>query len=132
MARILVIDDDILVRFIAKAILEREGHVVVLAECGHEGAHAIEAYAFDLAIVDIFMPDMAGLETIKVFHQSAPRLPIIVISGYAFRDASEPTPDFYRMAVDLGAVACLRKPFTPAQLLDAVRGCHGAADSKVA
>ena len=38
MARILVIDDDILVRFIAKAILEREGHAIVLAEGGHEGA----------------------------------------------------------------------------------------------
>jgi len=132
MARILVIDDDVLIRRTVKHILEREGHAVVLAECGHDGAHAIEAYAFDLAIVDIFMPDMDGLETIKVFHHSAPRLPIIVISDYVFRDASEPAPDFYRMAVDLGAVAYLRKPFTPAQLLDAVRACLGAADSQVA
>jgi len=132
MARILVIDDDVLVRLIVKTFLEREGHVVVLAECGHDGAHAIEAYAFDIAIVDIFMPDMDGLETIRIFHQSAPRLPIIVISGYAFREASEPAPDFYRMAVDLGAVACLRKPFTPTQLLEAVRVCQGASDSKVA
>lgn len=132
MARILVIDDDVLVRLIVKTFLEREGHVVVLAECGHDGAHAIEAYAFDIAIVDIFMPDMAGLETIKVFHQSAPRLPIIVISGYAFREASEPAPDFYRMAIDLGAVACLRKPFTPAQLVAAVQACQGVADFKVA
>src|SRR5690348_17661509 len=115
MARILVIDDDVLIRRTVKNILEREGHAVVLAECGHDGAHAIEAYAFDLAIVDIFMPDMAGLETVKAFHQCAPRLPIIVISGYAFREASEPAPDFLRMSVDLGAVACLRKPFAPAQ-----------------
>jgi CheY-like chemotaxis protein len=132
MARILVIDDDVPVRLVVKRILEREGHVVVLAAHGHDGARAIEAYAFDLAIVDIFMPDMAGLETIKAFHQSAPRLPIIAISGYVFREASEPAPDFLRMAVDLGAMAFLRKPFTPAQLLHAVQACTkpaaGASD----
>ena len=132
MARILVVDDDVLVRLIVKRFLEREGHAVVLAAGGHEGAHAIEAYAFDLAIVDIFMPEMDGLETIKVFHQSAPRLPIIAISGYEFREASEPAPDFLRMAVDLGAIAFLRKPFTPAQLLDAVRACQGTTNSQVA
>jgi CheY-like chemotaxis protein len=126
MARILVIDDDVLVRLIVKRFLEREGHTVVLTACGHHGAHAIEAYAFDLAIVDIFMPDMDGLETIKVFHQSAPRLPIIATSGYEFREANEAAPDFLRMAVDLGAIAFLRKPFTPAQLLGAVRACQGA------
>ena len=132
MARVLVIDDDVSVRRTVKNILEREGHAVVLAECGHAGAQAIEAYAFDLAIVDIFMPDMDGIETIKVFHQSAPRLPIIVISGYAFRDASAPAPDFFRMAVDLGAAACLRKPFAASELIDAVRACQIAASIKVA
>jgi CheY-like chemotaxis protein len=90
------------------------------------------AYAFDLAIVDIFMQDMDGLETIKVFRQSALRLPIIVISEYAFRAASEPAPDFLRMAVKLGAVTCLRKPFTDAQLLDAMRACEVAVDARVA
>jgi CheY-like chemotaxis protein len=58
MARILVVDDDSMIRLVVKSILERQGHSVVLAECGHDGAEAIEAYAFDVAIVDIFMPDM--------------------------------------------------------------------------
>jgi CheY-like chemotaxis protein len=104
----------------------------VLAERGHDGAEAIEAYAFDLAIVDIFMPGMNGLETIKVFRESAPTLPVIAISGYVFRDASEPAPDFLRMAVDLGAAACLRKPFTGTQLLEAVAACKVAPVCKVA
>ena len=123
MARILVVDDDAMIRVVVKDILERRGHAVVLAECGHDGAEAIEAYAFDIAIVDIFMPGMNGLETIKTFRQSAPRLPIIVMSGYAFRDAGGPAPDFLRMAVDLGAAACVRKPFSPADLLHAVQTC---------
>jgi CheY-like chemotaxis protein len=122
-ARILVVDDDSMIRLVVKTILERQGHTIVLAECGHEGAEAIEAFAFDIAIVDIFMPDMNGLETIKAFRRSAPTLPIVVMSGYAFRDANGPAPDFFRMAIDLGATACLRKPFTPAQLLHALQVC---------
>ena len=130
MARILVVDDDSMIRMVVKTILERHGHAVVLAECGHDGAEAIEAYAFDIAIVDIFMPDMNGFETIKAFRQSAPTLPIIVMTGYAFRDSRGPAPDFFRMALDLGATACLRKPFTPAQLLHCLETC--APSAKVA
>jgi CheY-like chemotaxis protein len=129
MARILVVDDDSMIRLVVKSILERQGHSVVLAECGHDGAEAIEAYAFDIAVVDIFMPDMNGLETIKAFRRSAPNLPIIVMSGYAFRAANGPAPDFFRMAIDLGATACLRKPFTPAELLHAVQICATPAAS---
>src|SRR5689334_2226696 len=99
MARILVVDDDSMIRLVVKSILERQRHSVVLAECGHDGAEAIEAYAFDIAIVDIFMPDMNGLETIKAFRRSAPGLPIVVMSGYAFRAANGPAPDFFRMAI---------------------------------
>src|SRR5262249_7339722 len=127
MARILVVDDDATIRMVAKSVLERQGHAVVLAECGHDGAEAIEAYAFDVAIVDIFMPDMNGLATISAFRRAAPGLPIVVMSGYAFRDVNGPAPDFFRMAIDLGATACLRKPFVSAQLLHAVQLCTAPA-----
>jgi DNA-binding response OmpR family regulator len=123
MARILIIDDDIAVRLAIRIMLERAGHSVVLAECGDDGATAIEAFTFDAVIVDIFMPGLNGLETIKSFRLAVPTLPIIVISGYVFRDAGGPAPDFFRMAVDLGAATCLRKPFTPAALLAAVDAC---------
>ena len=132
MARILVVDDDLLIRLTLKTVLESVGHAVVLAERGHDGAEAIEAYAFDLAIVDIFMPGMNGLETIKIFRESAATLPVIAISGYVFRDASDPAPDFLRMAVDLGAAACLRKPFSGTELLEAVAACKIAPVCKVA
>jgi CheY-like chemotaxis protein len=127
MARILVVDDDSMIRMVVKSILERQGHSVVLAECGHDGAEAIEVFAFDIAIVDIFMPDMNGLETIKTFRKTAPGVPIVVMSGYAFRAANGPAPDFFRMAIDLGATACLRKPFTPSQLQHAVQVCTPGA-----
>ena len=59
----------------------------------------------------------------QAFRKSAPSLPIVVMSGYAFRAANGPAPDFFRMAIDLGATACLRKPFTPSQLQHAVQIC---------
>jgi CheY-like chemotaxis protein len=122
MTRILVVDDDPRSRATVETILKRNGYAVVLAECSHHGAAAIEAFAFDVAIVDVFMPGMGGLETIRLFHASAPALPIIVMSGYAFRDAGG--PDFVRMAIDQGATVCLHKPFTAAELLMAVGKCN--------
>jgi CheY-like chemotaxis protein len=64
-------------------------------------------------IVDIFMPHMRGFESVRVFHQRAPMVPLIAISGYVFAEQRTPAPDFLRMALELGATRCLRKPFTP-------------------
>jgi CheY-like chemotaxis protein len=50
-------------------------------------------------------------------------VPLIAISGYVFAEQRAPAPDFLRMALDLGAARCLRKPFTPAILLAAIDAC---------
>jgi CheY-like chemotaxis protein len=118
--RILVIDDDGDVRTTIQAVLKNRGFDIVLAECGHSGVAAIEAFAFDAVIVDIFMPDMNGIETIRILRQSAPKVPIIAMSGYVFRQSSSPTPDFLRMALDLGAACCIPKPFKPWEIIKAV------------
>lgn len=127
MARILVIDDEVSVRNTIRVILEHRGHHVVVAEGGQRGVEAIEAYAFDAVIVDIFMPGMDGFQTIKILRQSAPKVAIIAISGYAFRQASWPVPDFLKMACDLGATSCLRKPFKTWEIIKAVEAACGAA-----
>src|SRR3954470_13847573 len=69
---------------------------------------------FDLMIVDVFMPQMRGFESIRLFHSHAPAVPLIAISGCAFSDPEGPNADFLRMALELGATRCLRKPFRPA------------------
>ena len=117
MKRILVVDDDPLVSLSIQLTLERAGFQAVLADGGVTGLHALEAQRFDAMIVDIFMPEMRGFESVRVFHQRAPDVPLIAISGYAFAHHSAPAPDFLRMAIELGATRCLRKPFTPAALL---------------
>jgi CheY-like chemotaxis protein len=129
MARIEVIDDDQAIRTTIKLLLEREGHDVVLAEDGRKGIEQFRTGQFDLLIVDIFMPGMDGLETIRSIHQIQPDIPIIVISGYAFRTALESVPDFLNMAMKFGAVSSLQKPFRPSQLLSAVATClQGGAE----
>ncbi len=121
MAHILVIDDDVNVLTTIMVTLKRRGHDVVLAECGHRGVAAIEAFAFDAVIVDIFMPGINGLETVNTIRQCAPRVPIIATSDYVFRGSSaSPAPDFFRMALDLGAACCLRKPFRPGEIIKAI------------
>jgi CheY-like chemotaxis protein len=125
MARILVVDDQTAVRNAIKAMLEHHGYTVILAEGGRAALGAIEAFAFDAVVVDLIMPGMDGLETIKIFRDSAPRVPIIAMSGYAFRGGSSDR-DFFRMALDLGAACCLQKPFRPRDLVDAIETCRAS------
>ena len=123
--RILVVDDETVVRETIAALLRQEGYRVVVAEGGHTAVEALEAFMFDFLIVDIFMPGMNGLETIKVFRAEAPSVPIVAMSGYAFGSGIVDT-DFFRTAMDFGATCCLRKPFTREQLLDAVAFCRAS------
>jgi CheY-like chemotaxis protein len=123
MLRILVVDDERPVREAMALLLKHEGYRVVAAECGHTAVSAIEAFTFDLVIVDIFMPGMTGLETIDILRQDAPEVPIIVMSGYPAGSGATGT-DFFREAVDRGATCCLRKPFTREQLIDAITFCR--------
>jgi len=129
--RILVVDDEKPVREILAALLRQEGYNVVVAEGGHTAIEAIEVFTFDLVIVDIFMPGMNGLETIKVFRQNAPDVPIITMSGYASGSGFVDT-DFFRAAMDCGATCCLRKPFSREQLLDAIAFCLASKAALVA
>jgi CheY-like chemotaxis protein len=134
MARILVIDDDRAVRMAVQMVLEREGLEVHVADDGWAGLKIIKAEHFDLLIVDVFMPGMDGLETIRLVHEQRPELPIVVMSGMSFRTGSAPAPDFLSMATKLGAVCSLKKPFRPRELLAVVAECMGKSvgGSKVA
>jgi DNA-binding response OmpR family regulator len=122
---ILVVDDDPMACLAMEVYLQRNDFRVTIAEGGEAGLRALENGQFDLMIIDIFMPHMRGFESIRIFHERAPGVPLIAMSGYAFANLNSPAPDFLRMALELGAARCLRKPFTPDALLAAVSGCLG-------
>ena len=127
MANILVVDDDIAVQATIRILLERAGHTVVVAGDGRKGLATFETGEFDLLFLDIFMPGMDGLETMRLVHQQQPLIPIIVISGNPVTSDSGSGPDFLTMATKLGAVRSLQKPFKPAALLAAVAASLEAA-----
>jgi CheY-like chemotaxis protein len=129
MKRILVVDDDPLVCSAIRLWLEERGFAVVVADGGETGLNALDGSAFDLMIVDIFMPHMHGFESVRVFHQRAPTVPLIAISGYVFAEQRTPAPDFLSMALELGATRCLRKPFTPKTLLTVIDMCLAESDA---
>ncbi len=118
MANILIVDDDSAVQTTIRLLLERAGHDVVSASDGRNGLALFETGNFDLLFVDIFMPGMDGFEIMRMVQQRKPLTPIIVISGRPM--PSDSGPDFLNMAVKLGAISSLQKPFKPAELLAAV------------
>jgi len=121
--RVLVVDDDPMVAMAIEVCLQRQGMEVTIAEGGETGMRELALSEYDVMIVDIFMPHMRGFESIRMFHERAPPIPLIAMSGYAFASADTSSPDFLRMTLELGATCCLRKPFTPKALLVAVNNC---------
>jgi CheY-like chemotaxis protein len=114
-ARILVIDDNALVRSVVREKLRRAGHTVFEAGNGREGMAAFHDSPADLVLTDLTMPDVDGMETVASFHEHYPQIPIVAMSGSGGSAMTS-----LNTAILLGASSALPKPFTPSQLLEAV------------
>jgi len=114
MATILLIDDDEQVRLLCQTALEARGHSVLTAESGRHGLRVSERQEVDLALVDLFLPDMDGVDVIELLHRTRPACKIIAMSGGSWSGTALDT------ATQLGANVMLKKPFSLQELLDAV------------
>jgi CheY-like chemotaxis protein len=84
-------------------------------------------------LLDIFMPGMDGLETMRLILKQQPEVPIIMTSGRSHvPDDSTAEPDYLTMATKLGAISALPKPFKPATLLRMVADCLTSAGQPAA
>jgi CheY-like chemotaxis protein len=108
-------DDEADTRIFIEEILESAGHEVVLAADGLEGMRQYHSTPVDLALVDLFMPNREGLETIKELKQQFPDFPIIAMSGNSL------ALPLLSVAQRLGATEVLQKPFSPEELLEAIK-----------
>jgi DNA-binding response OmpR family regulator len=116
MARVLIIDDDLSVGAAIRLTLTRHGAHAEHTLTANSGLQAFRSSDFDLVIVDLFMPEKNGLEIIGKLRELAPKVSILAISGFRFRNSMDPGLDFLGMAEKVGAAAVLPKPFTPRQL----------------
>jgi DNA-binding NtrC family response regulator len=114
MATILLIDDEDSMRRLFQVALERAGYRVLTADNGQHGLRLLEQQEVDLIFVDIFMPEMDGLELIPLLRKTRPASKIIAISGGSGK------MNHLDIATHLGAHDTLKKPFSHQELLEAV------------
>ena len=111
--RVLVVDDEAVIRDALKRILDEDRFNVETCSSGYGAIEILQANEFDLIVTDLKMPGMSGLEVLKAVKALQPDVPVIMITGYAsVATAVE--------AMKCGAFDYLSKPFAPDQFLEKV------------
>ena len=116
--RVLVVDDDPLLRAIVMQIVVPQGYDCAEAEDGEDAVTHLETARADLVVLDMLMPNKEGVETIQELRARWPEIRIIAISGGAAR--IEPDP-LLRMAALMGADAVMAKPLYAKAFLALIR-----------
>ena len=114
--RVLIIDDDSVTRQVTEAVLAQAGYRVEALADGRQALRWLETRCAAIVITDIFMPDVDGLEIVRLVRRRCPAARVLVMSGgsHVF------SQDYLPIAERLGADGTLTKPFRPADLLAAV------------
>lgn len=118
--KVLVVEDEPMVAMAVKTFLQRMGHRVTECLNGEAALEAMSRYSFDLAVVDLWMPEMDGWEVCRRINRIQPEVPVILTSGRM-------------VTVEDGLVlkarvrAVLAKPFGHQQLRDAIRVALGVS-----
>jgi len=112
--RILIVDDDENITKTMKAILQDEGYLVETAVTGDEAVQKAEKTPYNIALLDIRLPDMGGIELLKLINDGVPRTRKIMVTGY-------PSMQNAIAALNKGADAYLIKPVEVDSLLLAVK-----------
>jgi DNA-binding response OmpR family regulator len=117
MARILVIDDEAVIRDLLLKILEREGYETITATDGKDGIRIFRENPTDLIITDLIMPEKEGIETIMELRRDFKDVKVIAMSGGGKVD-----PETYlHIAKTIGAIGTIAKPFDLKELLKTVQ-----------
>jgi len=123
LSRVLIIDDEPGIRNVLKDILEDENYTVFTAEEGLSGLSLVEKESIDLVILDIWLPNMGGIDVLREIKQSHPEVEVIVISGHANIDMAV-------KAVKLGAFDFLEKPLSMDKVITLVKNALAMEDLK--
>jgi len=113
-ARILIVDDETVIRDGLKRVLEGQSFVVETCSSGFSAIELLQQREFDLIITDLKMPGMSGIEVLKSVKTLQPHIPVILITGFASIDTAVE-------AIKNGASDYITKPFAPDILLEKVQ-----------
>lgn len=126
--RLLLVDDEPGYLEVLNKRLTRRGVAVTLALGGSQAIQALRGRDFDVAVVDLKMQDMDGIEVLKVLKTMDPRLEVIILTGHGSEQAA-------REGLALGAFDYLTKPCELESLLERInaahahgQGCDGTGD----
>jgi len=113
-ARILIVDDDESIRKALSAVLEEKGYIADTAQCGSEAIEKSNANFYNLALIDIRLPDMEGTKLLRALRDGVPRMVKIIITGYpSLANAME--------ALNKGADAYILKPLLMDNVLKTIK-----------
>jgi DNA-binding NarL/FixJ family response regulator len=115
-------DDHSIVRAGLRRIVEESGDMEVVAEAanGREAIHKIREFKPDVAVIDLSMPQIDGLEVINQLHPEFPDMPIIVLTMHAENQ-------YVVHAIEAGAMGYITKQSAPEQLVQAIRKVHAGS-----
>jgi DNA-binding NtrC family response regulator len=108
--RILIVEDDENIRETLKNILQQRGYETDTAKTGREAEQKAKARFYNLALLDIKLPDMEGTQLLAKLHENTPKMVKIMVTGY-------PSLENAMEALNQGADAYVTKPVKPAKLL---------------
>lgn len=108
--KLLIVDDEKIIRKLCRTVLERAGYEVIEASNGHKALALLRQNHIPVIISDINMPEMSGLELLKAIKSIAPNKEVIIMTGSA-------SQDYEQEAMMYGAAGLLRKPFSPVSVL---------------
>lgn len=112
--RILIVDDDESICYVIARVLRKEGYVVETAETGGEAVEKSSRQFYDLALIDLKLPDVEGTALLAKIRNLNPKTVIIMLTGYASEEDR-------RKAMNNGADAYLTKPVKTAELTKLVK-----------
>lgn len=102
--KILVVDDKKVIGDLFDFTLGYSGHIITVLDNPKDALNVVRDNDFDIAFLDIVMPEKDGVELLQDLRAIAPKLPVIMMSGYSVEDKKT-------RARELGAITCLKKPF---------------------
>jgi DNA-binding response OmpR family regulator len=112
--RIIIVEDDENIRKTMKNILQQKGYETDTAKTGQEAKQKAEAKFYNLALLDIKLPDMEGTQLLAKLHENTPQMVKIMVTGY-------PSLENAMEALNQGADAYVTKPVKPAKLLALIK-----------